>query len=134
MTGDTKVTGMNADTNATFKNCAPFTTCETHINDEPVKTAENFDIIMPMYNLINYSDNYSDSSVSLWHFKRDESPLNNAGNLLNVTLDNSTSFKYKVNLLGKTDDDDSNDRSLENAKIVVNLKYLSIFFRSLEIL
>ena len=70
VTGDTKVTGINADTHVAFKNCAPFTTCATHINDEHVKTAENFDIIMPMYNLIEYSDNYSDSSGSLWHFKR----------------------------------------------------------------
>ena len=45
-----------------------------------------------MYNLMEYSDNYSDSSGSLWQFKRDESPLNDAGNLNNVALDNSTSF------------------------------------------
>ena len=50
---------------------------------------------MPMYNLIEYSDNYNDSSGSLWQFKRDESPMNNAGNPLNVALDNTTSFKYK---------------------------------------
>ena len=41
---------------------------------------------MPMYNLIEYYDNYSDSSGSLWQFKRDESPMNNAGNLLNLLL------------------------------------------------
>ena len=54
-----------ADTNVAFKNCAPFTRCVTHINDEHVETAENLDIIMPMYNLIEYSDNYADSSGSL---------------------------------------------------------------------
>ena len=64
---------------------------------------------------------------------RDESPMNNAGNPLNVALDNSTSFKYKVSVSRKTDDNNGNDRSLENAKIVVTLKYLSTFFRSLEI-
>ena len=48
---------------------------------------------MPMNNLIEYSDNYADSSGSLYQFKRDESPMNNAGNPLNVALDNSTSFK-----------------------------------------
>ena len=87
---------------------------------------------MPMYNLIEYSDNYADSSGSLYHFKRDESPVNDTGNLLNVALDNSTSFKYKASLLGKATDADGNDRSLKNAKIVVPLKYLSNFFRPLE--
>ena len=55
MTGDTKVTDVAANTNVAFKNCAPFTRCATHINDEHVATAENLDIIMPMYNLIEYS-------------------------------------------------------------------------------
>ena len=45
---------------------------------------------MLMYNLIEYSDNYADSSASLYQFKRDESPMNDAGNILNVALDNST--------------------------------------------
>ena len=61
VTGDIKVTNIGADTNVEFKNCAPFTRCVTHINDEHVETAENLDIIMPMYNLIEYSDNYNDS-------------------------------------------------------------------------
>ena len=46
--------------------------CLTHIKDEHVETAENLDIIMPTHNLIEYSDNYADSSESLYHFKRDE--------------------------------------------------------------
>ena len=87
---------------------------------------------MPMYNLIEYYDNYSDSSGNLWQFKRDESPINNAGNLLNVALDNSTSFKYKESLLRKADDAGGDDRSLKNAKIVLPLKYLSIFFRVIK--
>ena len=132
MTGDIKVAGVAANTNVTFKNCAPFTRCVTHINDEHVETAENLDIIMPMYNLIEYSDNYADSSGSLYHFKRDESPMNDAGNPNSVALDNSTSFKYKESILRKATDSDGNDRSLKNAKIVAPLKYLSIFFRSLD--
>ena len=88
---------------------------------------------MPMYNLIEYSDNYADSSGSLYQFIRDESPMNDARNPLNVALDNSRSFRYKASLFGKVDDDDGNDRSLKDAKIVVPLKYLSNFFRSLEI-
>ena len=87
-----------------------------------------------MYNLFEYSDNYADSSESLYQFKRDESPINDAGNLLNVALDNSTSFKCKVNLLGKATDDNGHHRSLKNAKIVVTPKYLSHVFRSVEML
>ena len=47
-----------------------------HINDEHIETAENLDILMPLYNLIKYSDNYADSSGSLYQFKRDESSTN----------------------------------------------------------
>ena len=132
VTGDIKVADVVADTNVAFKNCAPFTRCVTHINDEHVKTAENLDVIMPMYNLLEYSDNYADSSGSLDQFKRDESPVNDNNNLLNVALENSVSFKYKVSLLGKATDTDGNDRSLKNTKMVLPLKYLSNFFRSLE--
>ena len=60
-------------------------------------------------------------------FKRDESPINDAGNTLNVALNNSTSFKYKARPLGNSTDADGNDRSLKNRKIVVPLKYLSNF-------
>ena len=96
MTGDIKIADIAADTNVAFKNWAPFSRCVTHINDEHVEPAENLDIIMPMYNLIEYSDNYADSSGSLYQFKGDESPMNDAGNPNNVPLDNSTSFKYNA--------------------------------------
>ena len=119
VTGDVKVAGIAADTNVAFKNCAPFTRCVTYINDEHVETAENLDIIMPIYNLIEYSDNYADSSGSLYQFKRDESPKNNAGNPNNVALDNSTTFRNKASLVGKATDAGGADRSLKNAKIVV---------------
>ena len=61
VTGNIKVAGVAANTNVAFKICALFTRCVTHINDKHVET-ENLDIIMPMYNLIEYSDNYADSS------------------------------------------------------------------------
>ena len=134
VTGDIKVAAVAANTTVAFKNCAPFTRCVTHINDEHVETIENLDIIMPMCNLIEYSDNYADSSGSLYQFKRDKSPMDNVGNPSNVALDKSTSFKYKASLLGKATHADGNDRSLKNTKIVVPLKYLSNFFRSLEML
>ena len=132
VTGDIKIADTATDTNVASKNFAPFTRCVTHINDEHVETAENLDISTPMYNLIEYFDNYADSSGCLYQFKRDESPINDAGNPNNVALDNSTSFKFKASLLGKADDADDNDRSLKNIKINVPLKYLSNFFRSLE--
>ena len=116
VTGDIKVAAVAANTNVALKNCAPFPRCVTHINDEHVETADNLDIIMSMYNLIEYSDNYADSSGSLYQFKRDESPMNNAGNPNNISLDNSTSFKYKASLLRKAAHDDGNNRSLKKYK------------------
>ena len=81
-----------------LKNCAPFTKCNLEINDEKVDTAESLDIVMPMYNLIEYSDNYQDSSATLYQYKRDEPPEANA--IDDLTADNSSSFKYKIKLLG----------------------------------
>ena len=71
VTGDITVDCNNNDVEAAFKNCAPFTKCITHINNEHFDGADNLDITMPMYNLIEYSDNYSDTSGSFWQFKRD---------------------------------------------------------------
>ena len=71
---------------------------------------------MPMYNLIEYPDNCADSFGSLDQFKRDESPMNDARNPLNVTLDNPSSFKWKASLLSKADVDDGNDRLLKKCK------------------
>ena len=100
------------------------------INDIFVDEANHIYIAMPMYNLIEYSDNYSDTSGSLWQFKRDEVL---AGNV-ELTVDNSQSFKYKATLLGRTADAVNNTNlSVKDAKIVVPLKYLSNFWRSLEI-
>ena len=81
---------------------------------------------MPMYNLIESSGNYSDISGSLWQFKRDESPVTNAGNPDNVSNNNSASFKYKSSFIGKSIAVDSN-RVFKNVKIAVPLKYLSNF-------
>ena len=132
VTGDITAEGGNANTNVAFKNYAPFTRCVTHINDVHVETAENLDIIMPMYNLLEYSDNYADSSGILYQFKRDEQNMNN-DNLADVTTTDSSSFKYKSSILGDLVADGANG-GLKDAKIVVPLKYFSNFFRSLETL
>ena len=71
VTRDITATSDDANTKVVFKICAPFTRCETNINNELITTAENLNIIIPMHNLIKYSDNYSDTSGSLWQFKRD---------------------------------------------------------------
>ena len=98
---------------------------------------------MNLYNLIEYSDNYSGSSGSLWQYKRDEQNLNTAGNIDNVNAYDSSSFKYKTKLLkGLTTRDiganiDPNianaHRLFTNVQILVPLKYISSFFRSLEL-
>ena len=98
VTGDIAAVGRNQKTSIAFKNCASFTRCVTHINDEHAETAENLDIII-MYNLLEYSDNYADSSGSLWQFKRDELNMTNTGNPADVTTAGSSSLKYKSSLL-----------------------------------
>ena len=65
VTGDITATNGDANTKVAFKDCAPFTKCVTHKNDEHVDNADNLHIVMPMYNLIEYSNNYSDTSGSL---------------------------------------------------------------------
>ena len=106
-----------------FKNCAPFRTCDVTINDEHVEKAEDLDIVMPMYNLLEYSDHYQNSTGSLYQFKRDEPPDDNA-NVGNAT----TSLVYKSKLIKGTD-----DHNVNNVKLVVPLKYVSNFSRSVEL-
>ena len=105
--GAIRAAGANANSRLALKNCAPFTKCNLEINDEDVDTAENLDIVMPMYNLIEYSDNYQDSSATLYQYKRNEPP--EANTVADLTVNSSTSFKYKIKLLGNPD--------LDNAKL-----------------
>ena len=107
------------DKGVVFKNCAPFTNCISEINNTQVDNAKDIDIVMPIYNLIEYSDNYAKTSGSLWQYYRDEP---------NDNLANSESFKFKVKITGKTPAAD-NEKDVE---IMVPLKYLSNFWRNLE--
>ena len=127
--GTIRAAAADNDTRLALKNCAPFTKCNLEINDEHVDTAENLDIVMPMYNLIEYSDNYQDSSATLYQYKLDEPPETDA--VANLAVGNSNSFKYNVELLGNPVLDGAIAK--RNAKVVVPLKYLSNFFRSLEL-
>ena len=127
--GTIRGTGGDNNTRLVLKNCAPFTKCNLEINDEHVDTAENLDIVMPMYNLIEYSDNDQDLSATLYQYKGDEPPEDNA--IDDLTVNNMSSFKYKISLLG--DGNVVGGVVILNVKVVVPLKYLSNFFRSLEI-
>ena len=126
--GTIRPAAADANTRLALKHCAPFTKCSLEINDEHVDTAENLDITMPVYNLKEYSDNYQDSSATLYQYKRDEPPENDA--VADLTADNSSSLKYKISLLGNPVV--ANNIARINVKVVVPLKYLSNFFRSLE--
>ena len=88
VTGNITVTANN-NADVAFKKCAPFSPCKTEINDVFVDEVNHTYIAMPMYNWIECSDNYWNTSGSLWQFKRDEVPVNNA----DLSIDNSKSFK-----------------------------------------
>ena len=108
--------------NLAFKNNAPFINCISKINGIKIDDAEDLDIVMPMYSLLEYSKNYRKATGSLLNYHRDEpsNPLNTG----------SESFKYKTSITGKTP---QNNDSLANAEVVIPLKYLSNFWKSLDI-
>ena len=89
VTGDIAVANENNDTLVCFKNCSPFARCVLHLNDEHVESAENLDLIIELYNLTEFSDNYSDSIGTLFQFRRNEKNLNAAGNIDNVNSNDS---------------------------------------------
>ena len=134
VTGDITVT-KNNDTYVAFKNCTPFHTWKIEINDVFIDEASHIYIAMPMYSLIEYSDNYSDTSGYLWQFRKDEVQDSNVDLAVdNNGIFNSQSFKYKAALVGKTANAVNNSNSsVKNTKIIALLKYLSNFWRSVEI-
>ena len=129
--GNITVRNGDANTKVAFKNCHPFTKSEIHLNDEHVESADNLDLIMNMYKLTKYSDNFSDSTASLCQYKRQEQNYNN-GNIVDLATNDSTSFKYKSDLLGNATAEGGN-AVWKNAQIIVPLKYILSFFRSLEL-
>ena len=132
MKGGITVVGGNDNTKVALEICAPFTKCITDINDEQVDHADNIDIVMHIYNLTEYSDNYSVVTISLWQFKKDEQSIKN-GVPVNVDTTNSTSFKYKSSFINELATVGAN-KVLKNKKVAVSLKYLSNFWRSWEML
>ena len=113
----------------TFKNCAPLRMCRTEINETFIDEAEHINIKLTMYNLIEYSDNYSYTSGSLWQFKRNEIEGDVGLTVNDYHIPNNSSlFKCKSNIIVNR----SVAGTKANIKIAVPLKYLSNLWRSLE--
>ena len=119
----------------TFKNNAPFRSCISKINNTFIDNAEDLDIVMPMYNLLEYSDKYSRTSGSLRNYCKDKvkdsaNEDNDANNFIinSSKIKTSKSFEYKTKLIGSTP---NNDYRLHTA-VVVSLRYLSNFWKSID--
>ena len=118
----------NSNKKVIFKNCAPFTNCISEINNTQIDNAKDIDIVMPMYNLIEYSDNYAKTTGSLWQYCKDI-PARNANDDIVIFAENNTtdSFKFKAKITGQTENDGTKD-----VEVMIPLKYLSNFWRTLE--
>ena len=111
-----------------FKNCAPFTNCISEINNTQIDNAKDIDIVMPMYNLIEYSDNYAKTTGRLWQYCKDILARNNNNEIIVFDVNNVTdSFNFKSKITGQPGNDGTKD-----VEIIVPLKYLSNFWRTLE--
>ena len=118
----------NTNKKVIFKNCAPFTNCISEINNMQIDNAKDTDIVMPMYNLIEYSDNYAKTTGNLWQYCKDISARNANDDIVIFSEDNTTdSFKFKAKTTGETGNDGTRD-----VEIMIPLKYLSNFWRTLE--
>ena len=115
--------GADNNKKVSLKNCAPFRKCRAEINETHIDEGTHINIAMPMCNLIEYNDNYSNTSGSLWQFKRDEieEDVDLAVNYNHIP-NNLSSFKYKSSLI----------TNRNGVKIAVPVKYLSNFWRLLE--
>ena len=87
----------NVNKKVIFKNCAPFTDCTSEINNTEVDDARNITLVMPVYDLIEYSGIYSKTSGNLWHYYRDEPALNNAADIIGFPANNINSISFKFN-------------------------------------
>ena len=118
----------NTNKKVIFKDYAPFTNCISENNNTQIDNARDIDIVMPMYNLIEYSDNYTKITGSLWQYCKDIPGRDNNNLIEGFTGGNTTdSFNFKAKLTGKTGNNGTKD-----VEIMVPLKYLSNFWRTLE--
>ena len=125
----------------TFKSNASFTNCISKINNVLIDNAEDLDVVMPMYNLIEYSKNYRKRTGSLWNYYRDEPNDFPANNYNANPITNSASFKYKTSITGKYQIQIKKtvktlsgiiQRLKKGLETVVPLKRLSNFWRTLD--
>ena len=128
----------NKSLTSALKNNSPFTGCISKVNNVLIDNAEGLDIVIPMYNLIEYIKNYLKISR---HYYRDELTNDrNDNNNFSKNLVNSKSFKYKTSIIGSTYnvDEDNNayvahKTGTKEAEIVISLKNLSNFWRTWDI-
>ena len=121
-----------------FKNNAPFISCITKINDELIENTEDLNIVMPMYNLLEYSKSYRKTSGSLFDYYRDEPNSEEVGGV-NFSIQNSASFDYKADTMPVVpnyvaDTANPNHEVELEVEISIPLKYLGNFWRSLDML
>ena len=136
-TGANKTVTNTANNNAfgdkklVFKNNGPFINCISKINGVKIDSAEDLDVVMPMYNLLEYSKNYKRTTSSLWNYYRDEPSSTIGANIITHSILNSKSFDCKANFMenGVTHD----NLTKNDVKVVVLLKHLSNFWRHLDI-
>ena len=129
-TADADANANNTNKKLIFKNCAPFTNCISEINNTQIDNAKDIDIVMPMYSLIEYSDNSCDKTTgSLWQYDKDIPARNNNNNAIIIFVENNLtdSFNFKVKFTSQTRNNGKKD-----VEIMVPLKYLSNFWRTLE--
>ena len=121
----------NADKKVIFKNCVPFTSCINRINNTQIDDAQYIDVVISVYNSIEYSDNYSKTSGILWQFCRYVPAVDANGAITDFNEANATTdlFNLKVKLTGQTD-----NNGTKNAEIMIPLKYLSNSWRTLEMI
>ena len=144
--GNITLEGANAanknNKNVTFRNNAPFINCISKINGSKIDNAEDLDVVMPMYNLLKYSKNYKKTTGTLWNYYRDQPS--------DPVSTNSESFKYKTSITGNTydvdltiigdggnpipnPDYDQNKESKKETEVVIPVKHLSSFWRTLDV-
>ena len=115
----------NSHKKVIFKNCALFTSCTSKINNTQIYNAEYIDIVMPIYNLIEYSDNHSKTSGSLWQLCKDIPAVNDDGNIVDFNGANATdSFNFKTKRTGQTaaNNNNGNIAGRVDVEIMVPLK------------
>ena len=117
-----------------LKNNAPFVSCITRINGELIEDANDLDIVIPMYNLVEYSKTYRKTIGSLYNYYRDDlSDDADDNNFENIKVVNSEAFKCKNKITGNTYNVNADDDGTQEIELAIPLKYLGNFWRALNI-